>query len=87
MSFADDVRNYCIENFIIPARSNGIASVTIRAGDIHSALGYRNRMPLVCGALGAKVFETTAFVERTSISGPSNGANAVFVFKIKGQKH
>jgi hypothetical protein len=85
MSYSDDVRKYCIDNIITPARSKGAATATIRAGDIHSALGYRNRMPLVCGALGARVFETTANVVRESITGPSNGANAVFVFKIKNQ--
>ena len=81
--FADEVRQHCIENIIEPARRAGKKEIEIRAGDIHSAMGYQNRMPLVCSALGAKKFEEKAEAERVSISGPSNGANALFKFKIK----
>jgi hypothetical protein len=83
MSFADEVRSYCKEKIIEPARKRGEKEIMIRAGDIHSAMGYRNRMPLVCAALGAKVFEKTADVERVSLTGPTNGANAIFTFRIK----
>ena len=83
MSYADDVRNYCLENIIRPARTRGENQLTIRAGDIHTAMGYRNRMPLVCAALGAKKFEEIAEVERISLTGPTNGANAFFTFRIK----
>jgi hypothetical protein len=40
-------------------------------------------MPLVCAALGANKFEEIAGVERVSITGPTNGANAIFTFRIK----
>jgi len=40
-------------------------------------------MPLVCAALGAKKFEASAGVERLSLTGPTNGANAIFTFLIK----
>ena len=83
MSYADDVRNYCLENIIRPARRRGEKQLTIRAGDIHTAMGYRNRMPLVCGALGAKKFEEIASVERIGLAGPTNGANALFTFRIR----
>lgn len=81
--FADEVRQHCIENIVKPARRAGKKEVEIRAGDIHNAMGYQSRMPLVCSALGAKKFEETAGVERLSITGPSNGATAVFRFKIR----
>ncbi|MBI4855128.1 MAG: hypothetical protein HY818_00055 [Acetobacterium woodii] len=83
MSHSDDVREYCMDNIIVPARANGEAQVEIRAGDIHAAMGYRNRMPLVCAALGAIKFEELADVERISLTGPTNGANAIFTFRIK----
>jgi hypothetical protein len=47
MSFADDVRNYCIEHYINPARIVNIQNITIRAGDVHNEMNYRNRMPLI----------------------------------------
>jgi hypothetical protein len=40
-------------------------------------------MQLVCAALGAKKFEAIAGVERVSLTGPTNGANAIFTFLIK----
>jgi hypothetical protein len=83
MSYADDVRRHCKEKLIDPARSRGEKQIAIRAGDIHKEMGYQSRMPLVCAALGAKKFEEIAGVERISLTGPSNGANAIFTFRIK----
>lgn len=83
MSYADDVRQDCTNNIVAPARRRGEKQISIRAGDIHNAMGYTNRMPLVCAALGAKKFEAIAGVERVSLKGPTNGANAIFTFLIK----
>jgi 5-methylcytosine-specific restriction protein B len=82
MSFADDVREHCRAQYVAPARARGDSTVTIRAGDVHVALGYKNRMPLVCSALGSKTFEQTCKVERLSLDGPTNGANATFTFRV-----
>jgi 5-methylcytosine-specific restriction protein B len=83
MSYADDVRKYCKDNIIDPARTGGEKQIAIRAGDIHTAMGYQRRMPLVCAALGANKFEEIAGVERVSITGPTHGANAIFTFWIR----
>jgi len=83
MSYADDVRKYCKDNIIDPSRKRGEKQIAIRAGDIHTAMGYQSRMPLVCAALGANKFEEIAGVERVSITGPTNGANSIFTFRIK----
>jgi hypothetical protein len=83
MSYADDVRRYCKDNIIDPARRRGEEQIIIRAGDIHRAMGYQSRMPLVCAALGAKKFEELAGIDRVSLTGPTNGANAIFTFRIK----
>jgi len=82
MSHADDVRNYCINNYISPARKNGKNVVSIRAGDVHKAMLYKNRMPLVCSSIGAITFEETANIKRISVEGPINGANTVYKFEI-----
>jgi hypothetical protein len=82
MSHADDVRKYCLDNLVEPARRRGEKELTVRAGDVHTAMGYKNRMPLVCAALGAKKFEASAGVERVSLTGPTNGANAMFTFRL-----
>ena len=59
MSYADDVREYCKAN-IEPSRRREEKRIAIRAGDIRTAMGYKNRMPLVCTAPGAKKFEEFA---------------------------
>jgi len=40
MSFADDVRSYCIKKYINPARNKNIQKITIRAGNIHKEMNY-----------------------------------------------
>lgn len=82
MSYADDVRGYGKAN-IEPSRRRGEKQIAIRAGDIRTAMGYKNRMPLVCAAPGAKKFEVFAGGERVSLTGSSNGANAIFSFRLR----
>jgi len=82
MSVSDDVRNYCIEHYVKPARKANKNEVTIRAGDVHSAMNLSQSLPLVCSALGTNIFEQMANVERLSIIGPSNGASTLFQYKI-----
>lgn len=82
MSYADDVRDYCGRTIVERARARGDEEVVIRAGDIHKAMGFQNRLPLVCAALGAGLFEKTYGVRRKSIDGPLNGSNTVFTFTI-----
>ena len=81
-AFADEVREYCAEHYIRPARESGQNEVSIRAGDVHTALGYSNRLPLVCSAIGAAVFEEENNIRRTSIEGPMHGANTVVTFEL-----
>lgn len=83
MSHADDVRDHCNRKYIEPARQRGYHLVVVRAGDVHGEMGYRNRYPLVCSALGAKVFEENYRVERVTVEGPLNGANTIFRFRVK----
>jgi len=83
MSYADDIRQYCKDNIIAPARRRGEEYIVIRAGDIHKAMGYQSRMPSVCGALGANKFEEIAGVDRVCLKGPAQGANAMFTFRIR----
>lgn len=70
MSHADDVREYCVVTYIDPARKKGEKFIKIPSGDVHSALNYRNRYPLVCSAIGSNLFEELAHASRVSIDGP-----------------
>lgn len=82
MSYAEEVRAYCSRQYIQPARTAGRSEVTIQAGDVHEAMGYKNRMPLVCSAIGATVFSEQNAVRRLAIESPINGANTVFRFQV-----
>lgn len=82
MSHAAEVRAYCARHYIQPARVAGKNEISIRAGDVHEAMGYKNRMPLVCSAIGATVFSETNNVRRVGVEGPLNGANTVFRFQL-----
>ena len=82
MSHADDVREYCLITYVEPARVKGEKLIKIRSGDVHSALNYRNRYPLVCSAIGSNLFEELAHVSRVSIDGPLNGSNTLFTFDL-----
>jgi hypothetical protein len=82
MSFADDVREHCRVHYVEPARARGEPTVAIRTGDVHSALGYKNRLPLVCSAIGATTFDEACRVERVGVDGPLNGANTTFTFRL-----
>lgn len=82
MSHSDSVREYVGAHFVEPARYRGDTEVTIRSGDVHEALGFKNRLPLVCSALGTQVFEDQYRLKRLSIEGPLNGSSTVFRFKL-----
>jgi len=85
MNYADDVREYCKTN-IESSRRRGEKQIAIRAGEIRTARGYENRRPLVywyAPPPGAKKYEEFAGGERVSRTGPSNGANAIFSFRLR----
>jgi len=82
MSFADDVRRYCKATYVDPARRRSEKRVSIRSGDVHGALKYTNRYPLVCSAIGSNRFEKMCNVKRISVEGPLNGVSTLFTFEL-----
>ena len=82
MSHADDVRAYCKQNYVDVARMKGEKTAAIRSGDVHAALGYKNRYPLVCSAIGSNKFEEMCGVKRISVEGPINGVSTIFTFEL-----
>jgi len=80
--YADEVRAYCSRHYVQAARAAGEKTISIRAGDVHEAMGYKNRLPLVCSAIGASVFTETNALRRIAVEGPLNGANTVLKFEL-----
>ena len=82
---ADRIRSLAVDNYVAPARRNGLGEVTIRAGDVHRAMGLANSMPAVCSAIGNKKFAEVANVRLAQRTGPANGANVYFWFELDAQ--
>jgi 5-methylcytosine-specific restriction protein B len=82
MNNSDDVRRYCKEHYIDPARKSGAKTVEIVSGDVHRAMNYTARYPLVCSAIGANKFVEMCNVRRVAIEGPLPSANALFRFEL-----
>ena len=61
MSFADDVREYCKVHYVEPARARGEATVTIRTGDVHSALGYKSPITFEDEAKHSPLWQSSHF--------------------------
>ena len=57
MTQADKIRQFALDHYVAPARAEGLAVVTIRAGDIHREMNLANAMPAVCSAIGSNKFE------------------------------
>ena len=83
MALADEIREFAFRTYIEPGRERGEWAVTIRAGDVHDALGLKSRLPLVCGALGSDQFERQCNVRRISADGPLQSANLLLTFRLR----
>ena len=82
MRLADEIREYVLVAHIKPARRRGAATVTVRTGDLHKAMGLVDRMPAVCSALEAAKFEEYAGVHLIEREGPPQGATVRLTFEV-----
>ena len=82
MSKAERVREYVYESYIVPARKKHLPAVTVVSGPVAKALKLNDRMPLVCGAIGALKFQTKYGLRVLQRTGPQAGATATWVFSI-----
>jgi hypothetical protein len=67
------VRRYVREHYVNPARQEQRTTFRVVIGEIHKALGLKNRVPLVCNALASRKFleeNSLRLLERT---GPPSG--------------
>jgi len=70
LSESDKVRHYVQVHYIEPAKKQGARTVTVVAGDVHRALGFNNRVPLVCTALKSHRFQEDNRMVLSDVSGP-----------------
>jgi hypothetical protein len=81
---ADRVRQYVLTECIRPARERGDREVSVTAGDVHKALGLKNRIPLVCAALRSARFQAANNLRLKEVTGPPSGMSTTvkFTFEI-----
>jgi 5-methylcytosine-specific restriction protein B len=82
-SDADDIRAAALKLYIEPARQRGDAEVSIRAGDLHDALGLDQAHANVCQALGGAKFQALAKVPAPRIEGPGQSTATTYHFSLK----
>lgn len=82
MTLADEIRAFVHQNYFEPARRRGEHEITIRAGDVHSAMKLVGRMPAVCSALGTDKFQKEYRVRLVRREGPHLGANLRLTFEL-----
>jgi 5-methylcytosine-specific restriction protein B len=81
-SDADRIRRYALDHYIIAARQKGALFATIKAGEVHTALGLSNAHANVCQALRGSKFQQLADVGVPSFVGPDNSSTTTFTFAL-----
>lgn len=82
MTPTDEIREFIYKRYIAPARKNGLRRITIVSGDVSNALELKNRMPQICGAIGATKFQTKYGLKLNSRTGPQAGSTVTWIFSI-----
>jgi hypothetical protein len=67
------VRRYVRDHYVRRARSERRAMFRVVVGDIHRALGLKNRVPLVCNALASRKFLEENSLRLLARTGPPSG--------------
>lgn len=67
------VRGYARDRYVRPAKQAGQRRFRIVVGEVHKALGLRNRVPLVCNALSSRKFLKENSLRLVDRSGPPSG--------------
>lgn len=74
------VRRYVRDRHVRPARLEGRETVRVVVGDVHKALGFRNRVPLVCNALASRKFLEENALRLVKRTGPPSGQSTTVEF-------
>ena len=83
--YAEQVRTYVVGKLIGPSRKRRDRTVRVVAGEVHKALGLRNRYPLVCNALISKKFplaENHLALEQREGPPSGQGARVALTYRL-----
>lgn len=83
MTYSDQVIQYVRESYLEPASKSGTTLVRVRAGDVHKALHWSNRVPSVCQALASRRFLEENALELVEKHGPPSGLSTTTVYTYR----
>lgn len=83
MTYSDRVMQYVRESYLEPASKSGTTVVRVRAGDVHKALRWNNRVPSVCQTLSSKRFLEKNGLELVEKHGPPSGLSTTTVYTYR----
>jgi hypothetical protein len=89
MSRSDEVIQFVQRSYIEPAAKDGEKVIKIRAGDVHKALRWSNRVPSVCQALTSKRFLDQSKLVLVDKQGPPSGVSTttIFTYRLNAPKN
>lgn len=79
---AERIRLCALNYHIEPARENGAAQVSIRAGELHDEIGLDRAWANVCQALNGSKFQNLAKLPPPQVSGPEASTTTTFTFSL-----
>lgn len=78
---APAIRDHATRAYVRAARERGLKGFTIRVGDVHREMGFReNRVPAVCSALKSKKFLAENGLRLVDRSGPPSGLSPTVTY-------
>jgi len=83
MTYSEQVAGFLLNGYIKPARERGLTNVEVRAGEVHSKLGWTRRIPLVCSALASRKLQHKLGVRLTEKTGPPSGQSSTVTFRYE----
>jgi hypothetical protein len=88
MTLSDQVMQYVRNFYLEPAAKSGEPLIRVKAGDVHKALRWSNRVPSVCQALASKRFLEENDLELVERQGPPSGLSTttVYTYRVKSRQ-
>lgn len=85
LSGAERIRLCALNYFIEPAREKAAREVSIRAGDLATAIGLKDAFPNICQALGGEKFQKLAQLPPPTSTEPNPSSSTVFTYTLNSQ--
>lgn len=82
-SLAKRIRAHVNRTVIEPARRAGKTEALVVANEVHTGLRLENRMPAVCAALDAQVFQDRYDVVLAQRTGPKQSSTVTWRFSLR----